>query len=371
MSKWNKPDIKLEVSDSIKETDAIGRNSITESAIATAFSEQKEWGKELLWSCKRIDITPENADSILNESLLQNEDIKSADLILVYRNNECYEKLNHDLESLLKDGKYRWKIVCIAIDKSIQKWDLSGSHLSILKQLLNEYRCITDHTVKEWTNTYNTEIYNIADNYGQPGDFNKVFKDKNKHWGVISHFTEQTQNIAEICDKNGIKNIYIVNKTSGNDVFLLEHGWICQNEDGSYRIFGRVKVYNTKEEYEEWVVIDEIFGSTSVVRWSYEHEEIKRDAERYWINMFPNQEVVFIDLDDLEWRKDEKVRSDQSLLIVDGHGEEVGEYFKNVIVYGWPHYYPNWWYEKFIHDWDIKLWLNAENILKYLEEKKW
>ena len=114
----------------------------------------------------------------------------------------------------------------------------------------------------------------------------------------------------------------------------------------------------TEEEYE------------TILKWSEKHIEIVEDAKRYWTNRFPNQKVIFLESPDMENLLGEVDGGAQSLLIVDRHGYSIAKYFENSISYAWYRFEP-WWYEEFVHDWGINIGLNAENILKYLEEKKW
>ena len=377
MSKWNKPEIKSEIPDAVKKVGANGKNLATEAGIASTFQELKERNNENVQSCTTINVTPENAKSILNENILQNEDIKSADLILIYRDNTCYTKLNHDLESLLKKWKYGWKIVCIAIDKSMHsledverlvmsngfdfellKSTLWEKELSILTQMLKEHRCITDHTISTRTHERTENIDDIADNIKLDGGVEEK----------VSGFIKQSQKISEICDEKWIKTIYLVDRAYGRDTFLLTHWWLCEKADGTiYNIKGII-LCDDEAKFQK-LKNNPRSGFEIILKWSKGHREIVEDAKRYWTNMFPNKKVVFIESSDWKNLMNEVDGGTQSLLIVDRHGDELKKNFKNYILYAWYEFEPDWWYEEFMHDWDIKLWLNAENILKYLEEK--
>lgn len=390
MSKWDKHEIKSEVFDAINRNNANGKNLATESGIASTFKEWREKSNETMWLCTKIDITPENVASILNESILQNEDIKNADLILVYRDNICYTRLFHDLERLLKEWKYGWKIVCLAIDKNMRTerdeskwmWDnvwfcsidevikmlekpvLHEEELSILAQILKEYRCACDHTISQWTSQRRMPIIDdLADN---THELLRGWEEEK-----VTAFIQQCGKISEICNEKWIKTIYLVDRAFGRDTFLLTHGWLCQKEDGTiYNIKDGIILCKNEEEFQKEK--DDLGDKCEVaLKWSERHREILEDAKRYWTNIFPNQKVIFVESPD--WRKllDEVDGGSQSLLIVDRHAYNVGKYFKNHIFYAWYKFQPDWWYEEFMHDGDIKLWLDAENILKYLGEKKW
>lgn len=245
-----------------------------------------------------------NGESQADEIMWKMEELKDADLVLVYRDNEKYRWMAPKLKQLVK-YKYGWKVYCISIPKGTEEEQLTEQDKKVLTEVLTTCKCMTDHTVSEWTWV---ETKKIEDTLSD-----KEFSDKQ------NEFLDTVKNLESYYMDKWIDTVYILaryrNKGQWNYKLLLEHGWFCQKEDGT--------IYYVATPHDQ----DEIHYN---------------DAKRFWKNLFPNMHVEIIEQEKLicwENYHFDYSKSEWALAIVDRHFQEACKDFEtegwSVLTFGW------------------------------------
>ena len=214
------------------------------------------------WSCYgRFSLHDWNGESQADEIMWKMKELKDADLVLVYRDNDKYRSMARELRKLIK-YKYGWKVYCIDIPKGTEENQLTEQDKKVLTEVLTNCKCVTDHTVSEWTWVETKKIEETLSD--------KELSDRQ------NEFLDTVKNLESYYMSKWIDTVYIIakyrNKEQWNFKLLLEHGWFCQREDGT--------IYYVETPHDQ-------------------DEEHYNDAKRFWKNLFPHMHVEIIEEDQL------------------------------------------------------------------------
>lgn len=252
-----------------------------------------------------------------DEIMWKMDELKSADLVLVFRNNDKYSAMISKLEQLVK-YRYGWQIYCITIPKGTEKNQLTEQDKEVLAEVLTNCKCMTDYTVSEWTWIETEKIEDVP----QDGEMTEQ----------QNEFLNVARSIESYYEDQWIDTVYILSSYridwQWTRKLLLEHGWFCQKEDGT--------IYYIKAVHDQ-------------------DEEHYNDAKRFWKNLFKKMNVKFIESNQLLrktwlWKKYifDYDKAKWALAIVDYHFTEACECFENegwkVITFGWDSFWKwIWW----------------------------
>ena len=267
----------------------------------------------ILWSYYEcIELQDWRGKSKADEIMQKMDELKNADLVLVYRNNKKFAEMWRTLKQLI-EYKYWWKIYIIQIPMGTEKNDLSNHDMEVLTTALTNCKCMTDGTVSEWT-WVDTE--RIEDGFCE---------NKTEFAGKLNDFLDTARDVEKYCIEKWIDTVYILSSYRSKEKYewklLLEHGWYCSGVDG--------KIYYINKEHDQ-------------------DEEHYDDAKRFWKNLFPKMNVEFIERDHLEktwiryrWKDGRSIhekynfnykKSKWALAIVDRHfGDACARFVKD----GW------------------------------------
>lgn len=286
------------------------------------------------WSCYgRFSLHDWNGESQADEIMWKMEELKNADLVLVFRDNDKYMAMARELKELVK-YKYGWKVYCISIPKGTEKEQLTEQDKKVLTEVLTTCKCMTDYTVSEWTWIETKKIEETLSD--------AELTDKQ------NEFLDTVRNIESYYMDKWIDTVYILSSYRSEEQWvwklLLEHGWFCQKEDGTIYYVG---TFHDQDE-EHYI-----------------------DAKRFWKNLFPHMHVEIIEEGQLaRWKNIlersriksnydfDYSKSEWALAILDRHFTDACEDFKAkgwcVVTFGWD---------------EIWSGISAENIWKSLAKK--
>ena len=270
-----------------------------------------------------------------DEELSRNLDKKiheiqeTADLILIYRDNNTYENMWKNLENIVKN-KYWWNVYCIVFCETIQS--LSDEEVAVLRKIINTCPCITDMTISKrtWIETHKIDdLLDKEDNIQQQQELGEEHLNENE-----IEFLNTAKNIENYCIEKWIDTVYIlswgdrVQRWRGGSVpiSLLDHGWLCRRRDGT--------LYSLKGDIH-----------------SDERKRHEKNAQRFWESMFKKLRVEIINdnMDAEEGLCDYKAK--WTLAIGDRHHTLLLKKFKEdgwqVISFAWCNFEPEWWIENF------------------------
>lgn len=254
---------------------------------------------------------------------------ETADLILIYRDNNSYENMWKNLENIVKN-KYWWNVYCIVFCETIQS--LGDEEVAVLRNIINTYPCITDMTISKrtWIETHKIDdLLDKEDNIQQQRELGEEHLNENE-----IKFLNTAKNIENYCIEKWIDTVYIlswgdrVQRWRGGPVpiSLLDHGWFCRRRDGT--------LYSLKGDIH-----------------SDERKRHEKNAQRFWESMFKKLRVEIINdnIDAEEGLCDYKAK--WTLAIGDRHHTRLLKKFKEdgwqVISFAWRNFEPEWWIENF------------------------
>ena len=113
-----------------------------------------------------IELQDWRGKSKADEIMQKMDELKNADLVLVYRWNEKYFVMNRELSQLVK-FKYWWKIYSIVIEEGTEKDNLSEQDIEVLTDVLANCKCMTDGTVSKWAWIETQKIEDVSQDDGE------------------------------------------------------------------------------------------------------------------------------------------------------------------------------------------------------------
>lgn len=311
-------------------------------------------------------------------------ELKDADLVIVYRDNNRYTDMSSSLKDLV-EHKYWWKVYCVSIPQGTE--ELGDKEMELLKNILNTCHCMTDNTVSNWTWIDCLKIDDYENKNENSWKFLKITKDLEKKF-----------------EEKWIDTVYVY--ISG----VPESGWVI------YTCFDHWSMYQRKD----W----SIYFDSKQIHSDNNIEDTKLRVEsfkRFWKNMFPNLKVEFIEnfhidcgspkqrwnydfsrcesewiilLDGFEltleefkegfWKEEAEriidyytwnglrdlsgLKSEWAILISDRHaGYYLGAFWGQKILYAWNTFEPNWWIESFVDENDAQyVWSAGESLAEWI-----
>lgn len=250
-------------------------------------------------------------------------ELEQADLVIIYRDNPTYSDMKNNLEKMVKT-KYWWKVYCISFDKNIQS--LEDDEIAMLKDIISTCQCITDNTISNWTWLETKKLDNVLSEEKE-------------------HFIDTAKCIEKCCMEKWIDTVYLISDGKLRDdyfISLLEHGWLCQKEDGT------IYYVNCSGGSDFWTI-----------------KKYEEDSKRFWKNMFPNVNVKFVSgkmyRDGFKQKGEFSYsKSKWALAIADRHFDACLESFREdwweTILFAWCNFEPDRWIQKFsdLNNWEKK-----------------
>ena len=254
---------------------------LSTGALAENF-EKKEWS---------YDVTELEG----NEFRYDEDMADNADVILIYRNNDTFQKFRYDSEyEFINQWVKCYSVVFPYWSNVSNGWQL--------QDFINKYSwkklVITDETVWNWSgiNTEKLELnpLNVSDRE------NPEFK------AQFDLFLSQIEKINEKCSEKWITDIVLVafSWKKLEECLLLSHSGVCETSDGSLYFWDKLPEN------------------------PLECKKVNEDAINFWVNKFPDKNVIvcktsnclgnsLFDIVNLDWTEIKWL--DNVLVITDRH----------------------------------------------------